>query len=75
MHMENLAHLIRDVLKDIQPLLQQGGKDIVLLEATENRARFRLEGFCSGCGCGDSYRDGIRETLMAKMPGVEVEFE
>lgn len=71
----SIQETIAALLKDIQPLLQQGGKDIVLLEATETRARFRLEGFCSGCGCGDSYRDGIRETLMAKMPGVEVEFE
>jgi Fe-S cluster biogenesis protein NfuA len=75
MDMENLTHLIREILKDIQPLLQQAGKDIVLVEATEDRARFRLEGFCSGCGCGDSYREGIREMVSAKMPGVKVEFE
>jgi Fe-S cluster biogenesis protein NfuA len=73
--MDKLAQTLRDVFKDIQPLLQQGGKDIILVEATDTRVLFRLEGFCNNCGCGDSYREGIREMVSAKMPGVEVEFE
>lgn len=66
---------INEILKDIKLLLQKGGKDIVLVRATESAAHFRLEGFCSGCGCGDSYREGILEMISEKMPHVSVSFE
>ena len=73
--MSSAKETILALLEDIRPLLKQGGKEILLLEVTPDRARFRLEGFCSGCGCGASYRDGIREMLTKKIPDFIVEFE
>ena len=73
--MSTVTNEVASILADIKPLLQQGGKDIVLVEAREQYARFRLDGFCSGCGCGESYRDGIREMLQTKMPDLQIEFE
>ena len=67
--------IVENILKDIKQLLQHGGKDIVVVEAKDNRVRFRLEGFCSGCGCGDSYRDGLREMIQNKIPNIEIDFE
>ncbi len=73
--MDKVREAVEEILKDIRPLLKGAGRDIAVVEATENSAMLRLEGFCSGCACGESYRDGLREMFAAKIPGLTVRFE
>ena len=73
--MNDLQQSVEALLVDIKPLLAQNGRDIVLLDANDEKARFRLVGFCGNCACGDSYKEGIREMVEEKFPNLNVEFE
>ena len=73
--MDDLRTGIESLLANLKPLLKEAGRDIVLVEATPERARFKLEGFCTDCACGEEYRDGIREVVQGNFPALAVEFE
>ena len=73
--MDEIVTLVDEALRDVRPLLADAGRAITVTDAAADRVRLRLDGFCSGCACGDSYKDGLRELLAEKAPGVTVEFE
>lgn len=71
----NLQETLEQALKDIQPMLMASGRSIALKESSESGCVIELTGFCSGCACGDSYKEGIEEVIRERVPGIQtIEF-
>lgn len=65
---------IQEALAGIEPMLRSAGRAIEIVDADEAACTVKLTGFCGGCACSDSYKEGIQELVEAKAPGTKVTF-
>lgn len=73
--MDNLQETLNGALKDMTPLLAAGGKKVEIVSASAEKVVVRLAGFCGGgCGCSESYQDGVRDLVLQHAPAAAVEF-
>lgn len=63
------------IIAGLKPMLTTHGKDINVLEATDERIKLALTGFCGDCGCSSDYTDGLKEMLTEHFPGTDIQFE
>jgi len=64
-----------DQLASLKPVLESGHKSIEVVSNDAPKIVFRLTGFCGGCGCTESYMDGLRDLVAEHCPEfLEVEF-
>lgn len=63
---------IEDALKDIAPMLAAAGRSVRVVSASERECAIELKGFCGGCACVDSYKEGITELVREKAPMIEI---
>lgn len=71
----NAQEALSEVLAELKPMLDAAGRSIRVLESTDDACRIELVGFCGGCACSDSYKDGLKEILADKAPQIkEVQF-
>ncbi|KKW32952.1 MAG: hypothetical protein UY77_C0009G0020 [Candidatus Uhrbacteria bacterium GW2011_GWA2_53_10] len=57
---EGIAHL--------KPILASAGRAIDVVEVATPKAVIRLSGFCGGCACSDSYKQGLRDLIAERCP-------
>lgn len=62
-----------ELVSSLRPSLIMQGRDIAILEETENRIQVQLSGFCGGCGCSAEYVDGLKEMLTQEFPAREID--
>lgn len=63
-------------LVHLKPILDAAGRKIEVMEIDAPRIRFKVAGFCSGCACSSSYKEGLQELVQSTCPELTViEFE
>lgn len=67
----SISQHIDHLVAGIKPMLNAQGRDISVLEATEERIKLSLSGFCGGCDCSKDYVDGLKEMLSEQLPDVK----
>ncbi len=55
-------------LAHLKPILEEGGKSIEILSIEGNKVTFAVKGFCSGCGCTSSYKEGLQDLVQETCP-------
>lgn len=66
---------LAEELAAIKPVLDSAERAIEVATKEGSRIVFRLSGFCGGCGCSESYKDGLRDLVSRHCPEyTEVEF-
>lgn len=64
------------IVAHLKPMLATHGKDIKVIDATDDSIRFGLTGFCGGgCGCSSDYVDGLKEMMEESFPNLKIQFE
>jgi Fe-S cluster biogenesis protein NfuA len=67
---------IEQIIVHLKPMLATHGKDVSLIEATDEKVRLGLTGFCGGgCGCSSDYVDGLQEMMKEEFPKLNIQFE
>ncbi len=68
--------LLEKRLESLKPILASAGRSIDILSVETPKATFRLSGFCGGCACSTSYREGIEDLVKETCPEItEINFE
>ncbi|OGL62215.1 hypothetical protein A3C09_02380 [Candidatus Uhrbacteria bacterium RIFCSPHIGHO2_02_FULL_47_44] len=68
--------LLEKRLEHLKPILASAGRSIEVLSVEVPSATFRLSGFCGGCACSTSYREGIMDLVKETCPEItEINFE
>ncbi|MEK7451946.1 MAG: NifU family protein [Patescibacteria group bacterium] len=68
--------LLEKRLEHLKPILASAGRSIDVLSVETPRATFRLSGFCCGCACSSSYKDGITDLVKEICPEItDINFE
>jgi len=63
-------------LEHLKPILASGGRSIEVLSAEGTEASFLLQGFCGGCACSQSYKEGIMDLVKETCPEINnISFE
>lgn len=52
-------------------MLRAQGRDVMIVEAGDERITLTLSGFCGGCDCSKDYLDGLKEMLQEQFPSVK----
>lgn len=69
--MENKEKIIKDIINDIKPYLNNDGGDIEFIKYEDNYVFIKLFGACSHCGFQDyTLNDNILELIKEKVPEV-----
>ena len=55
-------------LAHLRPILAAGGKAIEIISIESPKVVFAVKGFCSGCECSTSYREGLEELVRDTCP-------
>ncbi len=62
-------------LTHLQPILKSAGRTIAVDSIKENSITFLIKGFCSGCACSSSYKEGLEELVASTCPELtEIKF-
>lgn len=73
--MSDVQILLTDALAGIKPLLAASGRAVLIKEVSSDRCVIELSGFCEGCSCSESYKEGIQDLVREHAPEIkEVEF-
>ena len=68
--------LLEKRLEHLKPILASAGRSIEVVSVDSPNATFRLSGFCGGCDCSSSYKDGIKDLVQETCPDItEINFE
>lgn len=68
--------LLEKRLEHLRPILASAGRSIEVLLVEVPNASFRLSGFCGGCECSSSYKEGIIDLVKETCPEItEITFE
>ena len=62
--------LLEKRLEHLKPILSAAGRSIEVIAVDSPNAIFRLTGFCNGCDCSSSYKDGIRDLVKETCPDI-----
>ncbi|GEM_PF-1295063 len=66
---------VEALLSGLKPVFAMQGKVVEFVSATDQKITLKLSGFCgSGCGCSDTWTEGLKEMLNAEFPKAEIEF-
>lgn len=69
--MDKQIELIKEVINDIKPYLNNDGGDIEFIKYEDNYVYVKLFGACSHCGYQDfTLNNGILELIKEKVPEV-----
>lgn len=69
--MKEKIELIKEVINDIKPYLNNDGGDIEFIKYEDNYVYVKLFGACSHCGYQDyTLNNGILELIQEKVPEV-----
>lgn len=55
-------------LTHLKPILSAAGRAIEVVSVDAPRVTFRVSGFCSGCACASSYKEGLQELVASTCP-------
>ena len=73
--MSNVQTLLTDALADIKPMLAASGRAVAIKDVSADRCVIELTGFCEGCSCSESYKEGIQDLVREHAPELkEIEF-
>lgn len=66
---------VEALLEGLKPVFAMQGKQVELIQATEEKITLSLQGFCGGgCGCSETWVQGLQEMLTAEFPNATIEF-
>ncbi|OGL95602.1 hypothetical protein A2348_01780 [Candidatus Uhrbacteria bacterium RIFOXYB12_FULL_58_10] len=52
-----------DQLASLKPVLDSANRSVGVASSDAPKIVFRLEGFCGGCGCSASYKEGLADLV------------
>jgi len=62
-------------LASLKPVLESAKRSIEIVSTNDQKIVFKLSGFCGGCGCVSSYKDGLADLVAEHCSEfAEVEF-
>ncbi len=59
---------IESRLTHLKPILDAGGRSIEVVSVEGGTITIKLEGFCSGCACSSSYKEGLQDLVQETCP-------
>jgi Fe-S cluster biogenesis protein NfuA len=59
---------IESQLVHLKPILDAAGRSIEVVEVDAPRITFKVAGFCTGCACASSYKEGLEELVANTCP-------
>lgn len=62
--------MLEAALAPLKPVLDSAGRAIEVVEVTPTSVTFKLAGFCSGCECSGSYKEGLNDMVQANCPQI-----
>ncbi len=63
-------------LEHLKPILASAGRSIEVISIASPVVTFRLSGFCGGCQCSSSYKEGLHDLAQEVCPELtEIIFE
>ncbi|MFA5936037.1 MAG: NifU family protein [Patescibacteria group bacterium] len=72
----NSREQVDTIVAHLKPMLATHGKDVSVIEATDEKIRLGLTGFCGGgCGCSSDYVEGLKEMMAEQFPDLNIQFE
>lgn len=55
-------------LASLKPVLDSAKRAIEVVERDGSKIVFKLTGFCGGCACSSSYKDGLQDLVAEHCP-------
>lgn len=72
---QSMQELLQEALVGIQPLLTASGRTVHIKDVSDARCVIELSGFCDGCACSESYKEGISDLIRERAPSIkDIEF-
>lgn len=65
---------LESTLQGLKPVLDAAGRTISIRSMDGKVCVVELGGFCGGCACSSTYKEGIEELVQGVAPDVKVEF-
>lgn len=59
---------LQDELAALKPVLDSAERSIEIMSAEAPKIVFKIKGFCGGCGCSSSYKDGLHDLVADYCP-------
>jgi Fe-S cluster biogenesis protein NfuA len=63
---------LKDQLASLKPVLDSAGRAIEIVSFDTPMIVFRLSGFCGGCECSGSYKEGLQDLVAEHCPEFSV---
>lgn len=63
---------IESQLVHLKPILDAAGRSIEVVAVEEPKITFKVAGFCSGCACSSSYKEGLEELVYNTCPDLTI---
>lgn len=57
-----------DQLNSLKPVLDSAERSIGVASSEAPKIVFKLAGFCGGCGCSSSYKEGLMDLVAEHCP-------
>lgn len=65
---------LESTLQGLKPVLDAAGRTITVRSLDGKVCVVELGGFCGGCACSSTYKEGIEELVQGVAPDMKVEF-
>lgn len=59
-------------LATLKPVLDSAGRSIAIVTAEAPTIVFKISGFCGGCECSGSYKEGLQDLVAEHCPEMTV---
>ena len=66
-----VKEMLNDRLKHLRPILKAAGRKVEVQSVDGDTVTFLVSGFCSGCACSSSYKEGLEELVGEACPNIE----
>ena len=63
---------LEEQLTGLKPVLDSAGRAIEIVSADTPKIVFKLTGFCGGCACSSSYKEGLQDLVSEHCPEYSV---
>lgn len=63
---------LHEQLASLKPVLDSAGRSIEIVECESPKIIFKLTGFCGGCECSGSYKEGLQDLVEDHCPEFSV---
>lgn len=60
--------ILQEQLDSLKPVLDTAGRAISIVSAAGETITFKLVGFCNGCECSGSYKEGLQDLVREHCP-------